>query len=82
MTLDKNIPGNNLTESAETVIATGDRGPSVLVSWLFLVGSLIFLVDGILELTEGISIHALLHLSASLLFTVGSVLFMPQSEND
>jgi hypothetical protein len=81
MTLDKNIPGNNLTESTEKVIAS-DRDSSVLVSWLFLIGSLIFLGDGILELTEGISIHALLHLSASLLFTVGSVLFIPQSEND
>ena len=82
MTLDKNIPGNNLTESAETVIATGDRDPSVLVSWLFLVGSLIFLVDGFLELTESVSVHALLHLSASFLFTIGSILFIPQSDNN
>lgn len=81
MTLDKNIPGNNLTESAERVIAS-DRDPSVLVSWLFLVGSFIFLVDGFLELTEGISLHALLHLSASFLFTIGSILFIPQSKND
>lgn len=49
MTLDKNIPGNDLTKSTETVTATGDRDPSVLVSWLFLIGSLlIFLVDGFL----------------------------------
>ena len=75
MTLDKNIPGNNLTKSTETVIA-GDRDSRVLVSWLFLVGSLIFVVDGFLELTEGVSIHALLHLSASLLFTIGSILFI------
>jgi hypothetical protein len=47
-----------------------------LVSWLFLIGSLIFQVDAILELTEGISLHVVLHLSASLLFTIGSILFV------
>lgn len=47
-----------------------------LVSWLFLIGSLIFQVDAILELIEGISLHVVLHLSASLLFTIGSVLFV------
>jgi hypothetical protein len=47
-----------------------------LVSWLFLIGSLIFQVDAILELTEGISTHAILHISASCLFTVGSILFV------
>ena len=78
--LDKNIPGNNLTESTETVIAN-DRDPSVLVSWLFLIGSLIFLFDGFLELTEGISLHALLHLSASSLFTIGSILFIPRDNS-
>ena len=48
-----------------------------LVSWLFLIGSLMFLVDGLIELNEGISIHVLLHLPASIMFVVGSVLFMP-----
>ncbi|MEM7591659.1 MAG: hypothetical protein AAF383_09105 [Cyanobacteria bacterium P01_A01_bin.83] len=47
------------------------------VSWLFLVGSLMFLVDGFIELREGISVHALIHLVASILFVVGSVLFIP-----
>jgi hypothetical protein len=47
-----------------------------LVSWLFLMGSLLFQIDAILELIEGFSIHVLLHLSAGLLFTVGSVLFV------
>ncbi|MEB3357064.1 MAG: hypothetical protein VKK04_10075 [Synechococcales bacterium] len=39
-------------------------------------GSLIFQADALLELTEGFSIHVVLHLSASLLFTVGSILFV------
>lgn len=47
-----------------------------LVSWLFLIGSLIFQVDAILELTEGISTHVILHLLASFLFTIGSILFV------
>lgn len=80
MVLDKNIPDNNLTESTKTVMAS-DRDPSVLVSWLFLVGSLIFLFDGFLELTEDFSLHALLHLSASFLFTIGSILFIPRKNN-
>jgi len=48
-----------------------------LVSWLFLIGSLIFTLDAILENVKGISFSSLLHISASILFTVGSVLFMP-----
>ncbi|MBD0269479.1 MAG: hypothetical protein ICV77_14445 [Cyanobacteria bacterium Co-bin8] len=47
-----------------------------LVSWLFLIGSLIFQVDAIIEWTEGFSVHVALHLLASFLFTVGSVLFV------
>ena len=46
------------------------------VSWIFLIGSLIFQIDSILEIIEGISLHAALHFSASLLFTLGSVLFV------
>ena len=61
---------------------TSDSDRASLASWLFLVGSLIFLADGFLELAEGISIHALLHLSASFLFTIGSALFIPHSKNN
>lgn len=46
------------------------------VSWLFLIGSLIFQIDAILEFMEGFSIHVILHLLASLLFTIGSILFV------
>jgi hypothetical protein len=48
-----------------------------IVSWLFLVGSLMFVLDAILENARGVSFSSLLHLSASILFTIGSVLFMP-----
>lgn len=53
-----------------------------LISWLFLIGSLMFLFDGLIELTEGISIHVFLHLPASIMFVVGSVLFMPTDKNN
>jgi hypothetical protein len=49
-----------------------------LVSWLFLLGSLLFVLDSGLEIIEGISLHSIIHLSASLLFTIGSILFLPQ----
>jgi len=51
-----------------------------LVSWLFLIGSLIFTLDAILENVKGTSFSSLLHISASILFTVGSVLFMPNHQ--
>ena len=52
----------------------------VLVAWLFLIGSFLFLVDGVIELSGGISIRGLLHLSASFLFVVGSALFIPRNK--
>ena len=76
-------PQNNLAESIKTATLLRDlrsiaeRHRTSLASWLFLVGSLIFLLDGFLELSESISIHALLHLTASVLFTIGSALFIP-----
>ncbi|MEL6462233.1 MAG: hypothetical protein AAFQ91_29115 [Cyanobacteria bacterium J06621_15] len=53
---------------------------TALVSWLFLFGSLLFMFDGILENIEAISIHSIIHLSASLLFTIGSILFLPRNK--
>ena len=50
---------------------------AALVSWLFLIGSLLFVLDSGLEIIEGISLHSIIHLSASLLFTIGSILFLP-----
>ena len=82
--LSPKFKNNNLARSIRMVITLGTLGSdrTSLVSWLFLVGSLIFLADGFLELSESISIHALLHLTASVLFTIGSALFIPQGENN
>ncbi len=52
----------------------------VLVSWLFLIGSLIFTADAVLEIWQGISLHAILYISGSLLFVMGSLLLLPISE--
>jgi hypothetical protein len=54
----------------------------MLVSWLFLIGSLIFTLDSILEILRGITFSAILHVSASVLFTVGSVLFIPNNKEN
>ena len=81
MSSPKNPRNSSLAESIKTTI-TLDSNRNSLVSWLFLVGSLIFLADSFLELRESISIHALLHLTASVLFTVGSALFIPLGENN
>lgn len=51
----------------------------LFVSWLFLIGSLMFVLDAILENLRGVSFSSLLHLSASILFTIGSVLFIPNN---
>ena len=51
----------------------------VFVSWLFLMGSLMFVLDGVLENLQGVSFSSLLHLLASTLFTIGSVLFIPNN---
>ena len=45
-------------------------------SWLFLIGSLIFQVDSVIELRQGFTTHAILNVFASLLFTLGSILFV------
>ncbi|WP_272064014.1 hypothetical protein [Oscillatoria sp. CS-180] len=70
-------PQQPAVEMAPSDSAASDR--EKFVSWLFLIGSLMFLVDSILENLEGVSMSSLLHISASLVFTVGSVLFIPTS---
>jgi thiosulfate reductase cytochrome b subunit len=69
--LEKNTMQQMVSEKAKQRIDL-----MALASWLFLIGSLIFQLDAILELTEGISLHVAFHLSASLLFTAGSILFV------
>ena len=54
-----------------------EKGYVALASWLFLMGALIFTGDSILEVIEGLSLQSILHLLASLFFTVGSILFIP-----
>lgn len=46
--------------------------------WLFLAGSLVLVVDAILENLEGITLPSLLHLGGSLLFALGSILLVPR----
>jgi hypothetical protein len=53
---------------------------AALVSWLFLLGSLLFMLDAGLEIFENISVHSTIHISASLLFTVGSIFFLPRNQ--
>ncbi|MEO1376218.1 MAG: hypothetical protein AAFW70_18300 [Cyanobacteria bacterium J06635_10] len=53
---------------------------ATLVSWLFLLGSLLFVLDAVLEIIEAISLHSIIHMSASLLFTIGSILFLPRNQ--
>ena len=57
-------------------VSQSDR--TFLISWLFLIGSLMFLFDGFIELSEGFSIHVLLHITASAVFTIASALFIPK----
>ena len=65
----------NSTEKGEV---QPDIDRSEIVGWLFLVGSLMFTVDGVMENLQGISLSSLLHLSASILFSVGSLLLLPR----
>ena len=68
------------TQDSENKADTSKKlNRETLVSWLLLVGSLIFVLDGILENIRGVSFSSILHLSASVLFTVGSVLFIPNN---
>jgi hypothetical protein len=66
---------NSSSENLRMLKGIIDR--ETLVSWLFLIGSLIFTLDAILENIKGVTFSSLLHISASILFTIGSVLFMP-----
>lgn len=52
----------------------------VLASWLFILGSSLFVVDAVFELSTNVSPLALLHLTEGVTFLVGSACFMPGSE--
>jgi hypothetical protein len=88
MLLKKYANGDNcqqidLVEDMKTIaIANVLKHDRVSVaSWLFLIGSLMFGFDATLEILRGITLSAVLHFSASIIFTIGSVLFMPNEVN-
>lgn len=64
-------------EDTSPCSSSGKFSREAFVSWLFLIGSLMFVLDAILENMRSISFSSLLHLLASILFTIGSVLFIP-----
>jgi hypothetical protein len=51
----------------------------VIASWLFLVGSGLFMVDAIAEIAEHVTLASLRHLLEGVLFLVGSLLLMPDA---
>ena len=53
----------------------------LIASWLFLIGSSLFLIDSMVEVAQHISLILLLHWSEGVLFLVGSIFFMSLSSN-
>lgn len=53
----------------------------LIASWLFLIGSSLFLMDSMFEVTQQFSPISLLHLSEGVLFLMGSIFFMPLSSS-
>lgn len=53
----------------------------LIASWLFMIGSGLFLIDAIAEIASRFSPMSLLHLSEGVLFLVGSIFFMPNSQS-
>ncbi|MGF1480807.1 MAG: hypothetical protein ACFB4I_15205 [Cyanophyceae cyanobacterium] len=54
----------------------------LIASWLFLIGSGLFVIDAIAEITHQFSPMSLVHLSEGVLFLVGSIFFMPNTQTD
>ncbi len=71
-----------ISAATETQGEVTDPGVSLRsatwASWLFLAGSLIFVVDAILENLAAVTLASCLHLSGSLLFAMGSWLLVPR----
>jgi hypothetical protein len=49
----------------------------LIASWLFLIGSGLFMMDAVSEIAHQFSPMSVLHLSEGVLFLVGSIFFMP-----
>jgi hypothetical protein len=77
----KSVPLHHRPQDSENAETSKPKevNREAFVSRLFLIGSLMFTLDAILENIRGISFSSLLHISASILFTIGSVLFIPSN---
>lgn len=54
----------------------------LIASWLFLIGSALFMADAISENIDHISLMSFTHLSEGILFLVGSMFFMPEQNSN
>ena len=54
--------------------------PVLLANWLFMLGSLVFTIDALLENIESFSLHSLFHIFASVAFSCGCVLFLQDAQ--
>lgn len=51
-----------------------------IASWAFVIGSSLFVVDAMTEIIYHFSPFALLHLSEGILFLLGSIFFIPETQ--
>lgn len=54
----------------------------LIASWLFLIGSGLFMIDAMSEVVVRFSLMSLTHLTEGALFLVGSLFFMPATQTD
>ena len=54
----------------------------LIASWLFLIGSGLFMIDAMSEVVVRFSFMSLTHLTEGALFLVGSLFFMPAAQTD
>jgi predicted membrane channel-forming protein YqfA (hemolysin III family) len=55
---------------------------TAIASWMFLIGSGLFMVDAIDEIVTHFSTMSILHFSEGVLFLVGSIFFMPDTKTE
>ncbi|MEL7358422.1 MAG: hypothetical protein AAFN40_17905 [Cyanobacteria bacterium J06560_6] len=53
---------------------------TLIASWSFLLGSLLFTLDSAIEIATQFSPYAVIHLAEGLLFLLGSYFFLPGPE--
>ena len=54
----------------------------LIASWLFLIGSGLFMIDAMSEVVVRFSLMSLTHLTEGALFLVGSLFFIPATQSD